>query len=90
MKLAQPMQAKPERTPNTQRINACEGKWHLNIHGLKWAGIKSRLTLNITGWGMAQSEAARRFPVRVHAVVGRLVQLNVFVTVNLIAVEVAS
>ena len=48
------------------------------------------ITLNITGWGMAQSEAARRFPVRVHAVVGRLVQLNVFVTVNLIAVEVAS
>jgi len=28
-----------------------------------------RRTLSITGWGTAQSEAARRSPVRVHAVV---------------------
>src|SRR5574344_1252304 len=49
LKLAQPTQAKPERTPNTQRINACEGKWHLNIHGLKRAGIKGRLTIKVSG-----------------------------------------
>lgn len=35
LKLAHPTQTKPERTPNTQRINACEGKWRLDIHGLK-------------------------------------------------------
>ena len=49
LKLAQPMQAKPEQTPNTQRTNACEGKWRLNIHGLKWAGIKGRLTAKVSG-----------------------------------------
>ena len=50
MNLPKRTQAKPERMPNTQRINACEGKWHLDIHGLKWAGIKGRLTAKVSGW----------------------------------------